>query len=68
MSIVRARKRRYMEINNQLPYSEGYKYPEKGELLALKKKLDLAGLCDLASDIRDQGHGGHAGGDLPLPC
>jgi FO synthase len=58
MSIVRASKRRYMEINNQLPYSAGYEYPEKGELLALMKKLDLAGLCGLASDIRDQGHGG----------
>jgi len=47
-----------MEANNHVPYSARYEYPEMGKLLALKKKLDLGGLCDLASDIRDQGHGG----------
>ena len=47
-----------MQINHQVPDSAGYEFPDMGELLALEQEHELADLCDMASDIRDRGHGG----------
>ena len=47
-----------MEMNQQVPHPTKYELPERGDILALADKLSLAGICDLACDIRDQGHGG----------
>ncbi|MEE8496269.1 MAG: 5-amino-6-(D-ribitylamino)uracil--L-tyrosine 4-hydroxyphenyl transferase CofH [Xanthomonadales bacterium] len=47
-----------MKINQQVPYPTKYEPPERGDILALVDRLNLTGICDLACDIRDQGHGG----------
>jgi len=47
-----------MEMNKQAPYPTKYELPERGDILALADRRGLAGICDLACDIRDQGHGG----------
>jgi len=47
-----------MEMNKQAPYPTKYELPERGGILALANRLSLAGIYDLACDIRDQGHGG----------
>jgi len=47
-----------MEMNQQVPHPTKYKLPEREDILALADRLSLAGICDLACDIRDQGHGG----------
>ena len=46
-----------MEMNKQALYPTKYDLPERGDILALADRLSLAGICDLACDIRDQGHG-----------
>jgi FO synthase len=48
----------YMQIKHLVPDSAAYEFPEIGELLALEKELELAGLCNTASEIRDRGHDG----------
>ena len=47
-----------MEMNQQVPHPTKYEFPERGDILAMADRLSLAGVCDLACDIRDQGHGG----------
>ncbi|MCH7506869.1 MAG: 5-amino-6-(D-ribitylamino)uracil--L-tyrosine 4-hydroxyphenyl transferase CofH [Proteobacteria bacterium] len=47
-----------MEMNQKVPHPTKYKLPEREDILALADRLSLAGICDLARDIRDQGHGG----------
>ena len=47
-----------MEMNQQVPHPTKYELPEREDILALADRLSLAGICDLARDIRDQGHGG----------
>jgi FO synthase len=46
-----------MEMDKQVFYPTKYVLPERGDILALAGRLSLAGICDLACDIRDQGHG-----------
>ena len=47
-----------MEMNQQVAHPTKYELPEREDILALADRLSLAGICDLACDIRDQGHGG----------
>jgi len=46
------------KMNHQVPYSTKYELPERGDILALVEKNNLAEICDLARDIRERGHGG----------
>jgi FO synthase len=47
-----------MEMNRQIPNPINYKLPERGDILALADRLSLSDMCELACDVRDQGHGG----------
>jgi len=44
-------------MNKQNLYSTKYELPDRGDILALADRLSLADICDLACDIRNQGHG-----------
>ena len=49
--------RQTIEMNKQVPHPSEYELPEPGDVLALADRLGLAGICELACEIRDQGYG-----------
>jgi FO synthase len=55
---MQARQNQAMEMNRQIPDPTNYKLPERGDILALTDRLSLSDTCELACDVRDQGHGG----------
>jgi len=44
-------------MNQQFPYPINDELPKPDDVLALADRLSLADICELAGDIRDQGHG-----------